>query len=253
MKVLLSLSLLFAGIPLHATTLFSDNFESYTAGANLAGQGGWTGCGSIPIGTSSALPTQVARADLGSAGCSGNLTGFAVIDHSFSGSIADNVTTILSFNAYAPSGAHDSGVWLTDLGGNNLNGVLLSPDMTVPGWTLLLYKNGGANDRVNIPGGTGAPVFMEIVIDVPDQTVYAKYDFGSGLQTTSTLSLAGDNTLSQWNTLSVVGDYRFGLPQDQIDNINLTQSPEPSTLLSTTLSALGLLALKIRARRKSTS
>jgi hypothetical protein len=67
------------------------------------------------------------------------------------------------------------------------------------------------------------------------------------------LSRAGDNSLSQWNTLSVVGDYRFGLPQDQIDNINLTQSPEPSTLLSTTLSALGLLALKIRARRKSTS
>jgi len=248
MKILLSLSLLFAGMPINGTTLFSDNFESYTVGANLAGQGGWTGCGSIPVGTSGALPTQVARADLGSAGCTGGLSGFAVISHSFSGSIADNAVTTLSFDAYASAGSHDSGVWLTDLGGITLNGVLLSPDQTVLGWTLILYQNGAGDHRISIPGGTGAPVSFQVVIDVPQQVVYAMYDFGSGWQTTSTLSLAGNTTLSQWKALSIVGDYRFNLPQDQIDNISLTQTPEPSMLLSTALCGIGFVAMKIRIR-----
>lgn len=246
MNLFLTLSLLAAGLQLDAETLFSDNFESYTAGANLAGQGGWTGCGSIPIGTSSALPTLVARADLGSAGCGGSLAGFALMNHSFSGSIGDNVITTLSFEAYAPVGSHDSGVWLTDLSGPTLNGVQLLPDSNVAGWGLYLYENGGSLGNISIPGGTGASVSFQVVIDVPGQVVYVIYDFGAGPQTTSSLSLAGSSSLHSWNTLSIVGDYRFGLPQDQIDNISLTQTPEPSTLLSMLLCGTGLLAIRLR-------
>lgn len=246
MNIFLTLSLLVAGLQLDAATLFSDNFESYTAGANLAGQGGWTGCGSIPIGTSSALPTQVVRADLGSAGCGAPLAGFALMNHSFSGSIGSNVITTLSFDAYAPTGAHSSGVWLTDLGGPVLSGLQLLPSQNVPGWALFLYENGGSIGSISIPGGTGVAVSFQLVIDVPGQVVYVIYDFGAGPQSTSTLSLAGSSSLHSWNTLSLVGDYRFGLPQDQIDNISLTQTPEPSTLLSMLLCGAGVIAMGLR-------
>ena len=207
-------------------TFFSDNFESYAPGSNLAGQGGWTGCGTIPINTSSSLPTQVARVDLGSAaGCSGAKTGFAWIDHTFSGNIGANAVTTLSFNAYAPNESHNTNVFLSDAGGTNVNGIDLDTDFFLPGWQLILYKNGNGSAHINIPGGTGMPVSFEVVVDVPNQDVYAIYDFGSGPQTSATLSLVGDTTLSQWNTLSLVGDYRFGLPQGQIDNLSLTQTP----------------------------
>ncbi len=248
MKPLSLVFLLSVGVPLGATTLFSDNFESYGAG-NLSGQGGWTGCGSIPVGTSGALPTKVARADLGSAGCSGAFSGFGIISHSFPGSIADNVITTLSFEAYAPAGAHDAGVWLSDLGGTTFTGMQLIPDRTVPGWSLLLYQNGNPSGRISMPGGTGVPVSFQVVIDVPGQIVYAIYNFGSGAQTTSALSLAGNTTLNQWTALSIAGDYRDGLPQDQIDNITLTQTPEPSTLFLTAI--IGLLVFPAVRRRRS--
>jgi hypothetical protein len=58
--------------------------------------------------------------------------------------------------------------------------------------------------------------------------------------------------MSLVNEVEISGDYRFGLPQGEIDNISLTQTatqtPEPSTLLLTALSGLGLLAMKIRMR-----
>jgi hypothetical protein len=208
-------------------TLFSDNFESYEAGANLAGQGGWAGCGSIPIGTSSALPTKVARADLGSAaGCT---DGFARISHSVPGAAAANAVTTLSFDAYAPVGSHDFQILFWD---GNSNGVDFFTTNTVPGWWLTVYTNGNGTPvdlRPTIHGGTGAPVSFKIVIDGPNQVVYVIYDFGSGPQTTSTLSLAGNiTTLSQWNTVAIDADYRFGLPQGQVDNIRLTQGP-PTT------------------------
>ena len=124
----------------------------------------------------------------------------------------------------------------------------LYPNLPAAGWSLFLYKNGNGSSHIDIPGGTGAPSSFQVVIDVPGQIVYAIYNFGSGPQTTSTLSLAGNTSLSQWNALSVVGDYRFGFSQDQIDNISLTQTaaPEPSTLL---LVALGGIALMINRKR----
>jgi hypothetical protein len=216
------------GTTLHGqtVTLFSDNFESYTVGTNLSGQGGWTGCGSIPIGTSSALPTQVARVDLGSAGCTSNLAGFAWISRSFPGSIAANGLTTLSLDAYAPDGSHNMNVALWNGDDSNSNGVFLLTNRQVPGWALALYKDGIAT-TLTIPGGTGTPVSFKVVIDVPNQIVYVVYDFGGGPQTTSSLSLAGDTTLSQWTSVSIFGDYRFGFPQAQIDNILLTQTPKP--------------------------
>jgi hypothetical protein len=233
-------------------TFFSDNFESYAPGSNLAGQGGWTGCGTIPINTSSSLPTQVARVDLGSAGCTGAKSGFAYLDHTFSGNIGSNAVTTLSFNAYAPNGSHDMNVFLSDSGGNNINGVDFETDRTVPGWQLIFYKNGDGTTKILIPGGTGAPVSFKIVIDVPDQDLYAIYDFGGGPQTTGTLSLAGDTTLSQWNTLSLAGDYRFGLPQGQIDNLSLTQkptaTPEPCYL---SLLGAGVAAMLLKRARSN--
>src|SRR5262249_46666228 len=110
-------------------------------------------------------------------------------------------------------------VWLTDLAFPDVHGLALYTDNSLPGWSLGLYDNGG---HIFIPGGIGAPVHFKVVIDVPNQILYVIYDFGNGPQTTSTLSLAG-STLSLWKVLSLGGDYRYGLPQGQIDNISLTQ------------------------------
>jgi hypothetical protein len=247
--LLVLLTLPLAGMSLHADTLFSDNFNSYTAGANLAGQGGWTGCGSLPVDTGSVLPTQVVRVDEGSSsGCTGPEAGFAILSQSFSGSIASGEVSTLSFDAYAPTNSHDMNVLLGtgDLG-SDFSGVYLETNNFVPGWRLTLFQNADAVSFVDIPGGAGMPVSMSIVVDEPDQLTYAVYDFGAGPQTTSTLSFVGFTGLNSWTDVSIIGDYRFGLPQGEIDNISLTQTgtvPESSTLLLTSLAGVALLVSK---------
>ena len=206
------------------TALFSDNFESYTAGANLAGQGGWTGCGSIPVNTGGVLPTKVVRVDQGSSPGCGVFEGQAFVSHSFAGSIASNTITTLSLDAFAPTGSHNMWVALDNgqFGTSNLEGFEFLTNYNVPGWQFAVL--GGSGTVISIPGGIGVAVSFKIVIDEPAQILYVIYNFGSGPQTTAAISLVGSTGMSQVNEVTIAGDYRYGLPQGEIDNISLTQT-----------------------------
>ena len=179
----------------------------------------------------------------------GPFAGQAVASHSFAGSLTSGFITTLSFNAYAPVGSHGMVVWL-DNGqiGTNPQGIEIFTDAVINGWVMGVLNS---SEAIYIPGGTGAPISFEAVIDMSDQIVYAVYDFGSGPQTSAALSLVGFDW-SQVNEVSISGDCRSGAPQGEIDNIDLSQTsaiPEPSTFLLTGLSCLVLLAIRIRARQ----
>ncbi len=243
--------------PGHADILFFDDFQSYAIGSNLMGQGGWTGCGVIPIGSSSHLASNVARADLGFPGCfSGPKNGYAYIGQPLTDSIQSTGVT-LTFNAYAPDGSHNIGLALTNNVDNVENGVYLYTDSANAGWHFSLYQNGTAMFHSLIGGGVGVPAFFQVVVDSPNEMAFAIYDFGSGPQTTASLTLVGNTTLDQWRTLALYADYRSTNPQAEFDNIVLREGvpgstglPEPSSVL---LTGAGIAALLVALRKRAPS
>ncbi len=227
-------------------TLFTENFEAYSNGSNLAGQGGWSGCGSIPINAGSGLPTKVARVDSGSGGCS-SPTGIAFISHLLGSSLGPNTITTLSFDAFAPVNSHNYALSLNSVQGTH--GIVIFTNFNIPGWQITLQDT---STFIQIPGGLGMPVSFNLVVDQQAQIAYALYNFGSGTQTSATLSLVGHTELSQADAVSVFGDYRFGTLQGQFDNIVVSQTttPEPSSLWIAGFSLAGLLTLNRFTSRK---
>jgi len=143
-------------------------------------------------------------------------SGLAYAFHTLSGSIATGDITTMTFDAYAPVGSYNSGVWLGEYAAGN--GISLttnnSADGYPSGWQLIVGQDEIPADDIFIPGGLDIPVSFEIVIDVPDQEMYLTYDLGNGPQSTSVFS--GVTWLNQLDTVSIEGDYRYGYPQPQI-------------------------------------
>jgi hypothetical protein len=254
MKLLLLFSLLLTGLSLQGGSLFTDNFESYTPGSNLSGQGGWSGCGSIPVAAGSGLPTQVASVGGGSSsGCTGSFAGLAFLQHSLAGSITSDSITTMSFDAYAVPGSGHVTVDLNNRqlvdGQSNFVGieVLTTDGLANPGWEISTEGGSGTKQEVFIPGN-GSLLSMKLVIDMPDQIAYGIYDLGSGPQTTSAINLAGVD-LTLVDRVEIVGDYRSGSSTAEIDNLDVTQTPEPSTLLMTAFPGLVIFGMKLRTRR----
>ena len=132
--------------------------------------------------------------------------------------------------------------WLKGLNFTNFN---------IPGWQITLQDT---STFIQIPGGLGMPVSFKLIVDQQAQIAYALYNFGSGTQTSATLSLVGHTELSQADAVSVFGDYRFGTLQGQFDNIVVSQTttPEPSSLWMAGFSLAGLLTLNRFTSRKVT-
>ncbi len=212
-----------AATPASAVTLCSDDFESYAAGSDLVGQGGWASgaAGSAAqINAGSYLPSQVLD------GCSalgaglGNVVARAVAD------LDAGLVGTLSFDAYATTDAaatHNMAVFLTDEPSASLTKAAGWFPVTSTGWTFTV-----GNDVFDVAGGYDMPVRMSLVIDGPAGEAWRTYDFGGGVQQTPHDAVAG-SCISALDTIYIFIDHR-GSNGMEIDNLVLAV-PEPSTVV----------------------
>ncbi|MBI1787008.1 MAG: hypothetical protein HYR60_05570 [Acidobacteria bacterium] len=236
-----------------ANTLFFEDFEAYAPGSFLVGQGGWirnpaaSGPGNVRISASAHLPTHV---------LDGTPTDTLqqVLWHDLSSALDPSLTTVLSFDAYAPSlASHNSGIVL--IGGGSRIGWYIN--IATNAWEF--YESAGSFHAWDIPGGVAAnyfrPIHFQIVFDGAADQVYGRYDLGAGFLETAHFALT-DSVHSALSRVELLEDFR-GTYGAEIDNILVaTQGasvPEPASLafVITSLVCCALGRVRWRSRRSA--
>lgn len=225
----------------HAGVIFSENFDSYAAGSNLSGQGGWSG-DALTVGPSAGLGSSSA---LGTTGSGGTLNFTA---HGLAALSATKKTT-LSYDAFAVSGSHDSGAFFSGAAGI-LGGWFL--DVISGGWSFDARGLSGSLGDVQVFSATiNKPVTLKIIVDPVALDVFGLGNFGSGFVETTHYSI-DPTVLAKIDGVTIFEDYRGTLGVD-IDNISVSIPdstggggvPEPASLL---LLSLGLATLVSTSR-----
>ena len=206
-----------------ANVIFEESFEDYALGSDLAGQGGWFGDSINVVNSTTGLGSHVVL------GPSGPGISVANTHNLFRDeSLDSNKVYTLSFDAFA--GLTGAGfVNQAGLGPSSINSISFlvlgwSPNSgQTPGWSFLNISPDVAIERfIFVPGGAGQIVRLEVVLDLPNNEVYGRYDFGSGFQETE--HVAPDPLI-----ISVIrGVTLFG--GGELDNIVVTETPEPTSL-----------------------
>lgn len=157
--------------------LFMESFESYPAGAILAGQGGWTGA-AVYVDNGPGLRSKVidghhvADAKL------------ATLVHDLEPLPSDRIIE-LRFHAYAQSAppiSNNSGVFLTATGPGDPFDIGWSADRS-NGNRWMFDARGLLQDTTRIsyaPGGYDVYVSLVVVLDPIRGEVYGRYEFGNG-------------------------------------------------------------------------
>ncbi len=243
----LALGAVFATAPASAVTLYSDDFESYAAGSDLIGQGGWASgfAGSVaPVSNGTYLPSKVldGRTALGAGQI--NVVSRAI------GSLDASLVTMLSVDAYATtdrSTTHNMAIFLTDrpdIGFTAAAGWFA--DHTGPGWKFTV----NCCDVFDTAGGYDMPVKMSLVIDGAANEAWGTYDFGAGMLETPHYAVS-DVYIASLDSLLAFIDHRGGTRGMEIDNLVLADNtrpiPEPSTLA---LSGLGIALVVLTSRQR---
>lgn len=253
---LLVLSALLLGAnPAQGAPLLVSNFESptYTAGAALGGQDGWTG-GSVVTpdtfgsgytfalaGSQSAMATTAVRKYFSSVGA----TASDIYELSWLQATPDAV----GLTAY-------QGIYLINAANQTPTGIVAKN----VGGTVNIWLSGNTEVDTGVTylaGGGGAPTLNNIY------KFTMQFDFGSAQMTgfsqlnggsiTSLGSVAISNTLTAANVAANYGVFLYNSSGvSGFDNIQLTAVPEPSTVAMALL-GLGILSFARRSRRKSAS
>jgi len=154
----------------HASALFvdwSDDFESYTAGGNLSGQGLWTG--DIDYDVSTASPsTGTNHVNVAGPGDIDKLTGFDLSSTtaaliSFSGYLASDVTSEIMLGAFSAS------TRICSIGLRNISGVQK--------WSLLGLTATGYQNQTTVTAG--AYYQLDLLLDFSDDTCKGRINSGA--------------------------------------------------------------------------
>ena len=223
----------------YATTIFSDNFDSLSAGA-LSGQGGWGG----PTGP------QVTT-DPGSFGFSGNIVEYGGSDDQETHNIGGMNDTGIATVEFDLRISGDSSYTYLNFGQSGVSVGVERGNMTLRG------ANGGTQNFDHNLSGDNI-YHMILTVDptafsgAGSATItYAQYTAESTLGASSTafsnveLDLDGVGKSLSDNTNFVLRMHNAGAAA-QVDNLSITQVPEPS---STALLGLGVFALILRRRK----
>lgn len=218
-----------------AFTAFSEDFEDYTAGSDLIGQGGWVSGfpGSVtPVMTGTYLSSRVldGRTALGG---EENVVGRDI------GNLDPDRITVLSFDAYATTDVlftDNPGVFLGDDPGT---GIVRSTGWSAdnesgPGWVFSID-----GFRFSVSGGYDTPVIMRVVVDGIANEIFGTYDFGAGQLETPHLAVTDDDIVV-FDSLYIYFDNR-GVNGMEIDNIRVAPVPIPAAVLLLGSALTGLL------------
>lgn len=228
LRLALLLGLVAAPLPVTGATFF-DNFDSYAAGSNVHGQGGWRGWDNAP-----AAGAVVSSAFSSSAANSLNVTGGSDVVQSFTG--ASSGVWTFSLMQYVPTGSTGTSYLIlmnqyTDVVGPynwsvqttfNLDTGVVGSDMA-PGTQPLIRDQW---------------VPYRAVIDLGADTVSEYYN--NALVVTHPWKSGTESTL----TIAAVDLFANGAGPVYYDNVSLV--PEPSSLMLLASGACGLCALRRR-------
>jgi len=225
-----------------ATTIYSEDFSAMTAGA-LDGQGGWTladqgpGTGVVNVGTGGAIdPTGMQVLPVTGHGDT------IVLTRDVGGLDPTKVTT-LQFDAAAGF----NGQFGFEMGPR------FHPSGDSPNTMVFEYRNfigviypAGYDES---PFPTGSTASFKIVLDGPSGAVSGYYDYdGTGFNLVSTFGATGLQ-IAGLSQLMLIEDTVGSNTGIGIDNISLTATPEPSTLVLLGCGLVSLLAYAWRKRR----
>lgn len=228
-----------------AVSLFSETFESYAAGSNLIGQGGWTGTNPILVGDVGVFSSRAAdgRQNPGH-------SNVAFASHALSAPLDPSEITRMTFDALAVSVSpisHNSGVYFESAVANGFGWFVAR---TIPGWFFDARGLVGASGLLSVSGGYDTPVQFGLVVDGPANEIYGFYDFGAGMQFTPHFSVL-PTQISNIDAVEMFMDYRgvLGAAFDnvQVSTIQVSAVPEPATFW---MLGLGLLVTGALLRRK---
>ncbi len=191
------------------TILFSEDFEAYTPGSNLAGQGGWTG-DEIRVGNGAFLDTNVlnGRDDIG-------IKIQSNVSHSLSRSLNSSEITKLTFDAWATSNfplTHNMVVGFGNTQDSIYPDVFWYPaenSSSLPrSWTFLARAlTGNADHRFDISGGYNQAVTLSIVVNGAANEIFGIYDFGAGPKETPHFNITPEQ-IKSLNTVAISADFR---------------------------------------------
>lgn len=214
---------------LASADLFSDNFDSYAAGSQMAGQGGWKGWDNV---AAAGAPVSNALAFSGANSVEVIASSDLVHEFAFSGGNLE-----LSAMQYIPGNATGSTFFILmnryNDGGPNAWAAQLNCDMNAG---LIISDNGGGATLQMVRDQW---VQLKFVIDLANNSVSEFYN-GSLLSTHGWYDANDGNARAALQAIDLFGN---GASSVYYDDLSIV--PEPATL---SLLGLGALAL-IRKRR----
>jgi hypothetical protein len=228
-----------------ASTLFSEDLESYAAGSDIVGQGGWLrSYGSAPVKVNNLGPLSTSVID----GINSITPGAQnIILHPIAGGLPTGEIAIASFDAYATSsGSFNSWAGLSGGGDPGDLDVSIVWDFNlrdIGGWGLEIrqYAFGISPITFAVPGGANLPAKFTIDIDPLLNQAWGTYDYGSGPIATPHFSVA-PGFASALGNFNIGFDWR-GAKGIQVDNI-VVRTPDTVPLPATpTLLLIGWAAM----------
>jgi hypothetical protein len=239
-------------------TLLFDNFESYSSGTDIAGQGGWyprdPSQAPILVSPGSYLGSMVLDGGIRTGDGSYTDRNIPSVLHSLSGPLNPSGTSTLSADAYAASSyrSHAAGLLFS------------STDRTLEiGWWATWYavspigpkwafQVSGMGNLDWFYGGYDQPVNLQVVVDGSASEMFGRISHSGGLYETPHFAIT-PSQLASLPEVEIFEDYRdsFYLGAEY-DNVQVTTDagtvPEPSTLVI--FSGLGVIGLVMSRRRR---